>query len=491
MSNLSKFYDEDVKQINHITFNIQTNNNTKKESVTKDDPFGIIIPYSNDNYEPKKGGLVDTRMGTCDPYINCSTCGLDLNKCPGHFAHTELAEPVYHWGLLQHTEVLLKCVCHNCSEILIDKTSDNLLKFKGKKERGRFKLCKELVKNVKYCYNCGTSVPSIKRDVNQNSGSIKLYSEKSIIQIITNEMTKETTEVPKTIRENIMPRRCYNIFRNISDSDCFLLGFDIKVSRPEDLILLRMFVPPVAIRPSSKIGPMSSATRQDSLTLKIADIINSNIRVRNEMNKESNNIEELFLLLQYHVATYFDNDTSSLPKAEFKTGNTPINAISDRIKGKEGRMRNNLAGKRVNFSGRSVITSDPYISIDEVGIPLRVAMNLTIPEEVTPQNIKHLTKLVKNGAKKYPGANYVLKTILINGNEVEQAIDLNFRKSNVKLNYGDVVERHIVNGDYVLFNRQPTLHKIGMMGHRIHVLERDDTNTFRMNVSVTKPYNAD
>ena len=196
-------------------------------------------------------------------------------------------------------------------------------------------------------------------------------------------------------------------------------------------------------------------------------------------------------LLQFHIATYFDNESASLPRSEFKTGNKPTKSISDRIKAKTGRVRSNLMGKRVDFSARSVITSDPYINIDEVGVPLKVAMNLTIPEEVTPKNIKHLTQLVKNGSKNYPGANYILRKIFVNGKSINQRIDLKYRKKDIKLSYGDIVRRHIVNGDYVLFNRQPTLHKPSMMGHRIHVLIRDDCNTFRMNVSVTEPYNAD
>lgn len=485
----NKYYNENTKQIKSIHFKVQTNNETKKYSVTKRDPFGINIPYSYDNYEPKKGGLVDTRMGTSDPYIKCTTCNLDSNDCDGHFGHTELSLPVFHWGFLSNVEFTLKSICKSCSEILIEKTPENIKMYEGKNEKQRAKITKDLVKKVKFCYNCGTSVSKIKRDVNKATGVIKIVSEKEVMSTIVNEQTNESSEIKKNLRENITARDCYNIFRNISDTDCFLLGYDVTRSRPEDLILLRMPIPPVCIRPSSKISLMSSATKEDSLTLKLADIINSNIRVRNELNKDG--YEDLFNLLQYHVATFFDNDSSSLPKAEFKTGSQPIKSISDRIKGKEGRIRSNLCGKRVNFSARSVITSDPNIGIDEVGVPLKVAKNLTIPEEVTPQNIAHLTKLVKNGSTNYPGANYVIKHITINGKSVEQKIDLNFRKSNIKLQYGDIVERHMVNGDYLLFNRQPTLHKIGMMGHRAHILEREDSNTFRMNVSVCNPYNAD
>jgi len=147
--------------------------------------------------------------------------------------------------------------------------------------------------------------------------------------------------------------------------------------------------------------------------------------------------------------------------------------------------------KRVDFSARSVITSDPYIDIDQVGIPKKIAMELTIPEEVTPYNIKYLTELVNNGKDIYPGANFVLRTNYRDGKPEIQTIVLKYRKKSIRLTFGDVVERHCIDGDYVLFNRQPTLHKPSMMGHQIQVIDDDKLNTFRMNVSVCKPYNAD
>jgi DNA-directed RNA polymerase II subunit RPB1 len=378
---------------------------------------------------------------------------------------------------------LLKCVCLKCSNILIERTEENLKRFQNKHGKYRYKEIKDMVKNINYCNVCGTPVPKVKKEVKETSASIRIVLEKQVGVTNVDEISGTTTEGTKIVRDNI--------FRNVSDMDAYLLGFNVSENRPEDLILTRFPIPPVIIRPTAKIDFMASSTHEDSLTLKIADVINSNIRVRNEMNKDSNALNDALTLLQYHVATYFDNDSASLPKSEFKTGGRPTNSISDRIKGKEGRMRLNVMGKRVDFSARSVITSDPYIDIDMVGIPLRVAKDLTIPEEVTPMNIKHLTRLVMNGHDIYPGANYVYKLLVVNGKTISQRIVLRYRKANIKLQYGDIVERHIVNDDYVLFNRQPTLHKPSMMGHRVHVLERDDSNTFRMNVSVCKPYNAD
>ena len=497
MSLDSKFYTEDVKTIKRVRFNVFTNTEIKKYSSVSNDPFGINVPDSYDNYEPKKGGLVDLRLGTCDPYLPCSTCGLNWIDCPGHFGHTELSDYVFHYGFLKHLKSLLQCICLKCSNILFEKEDDTLIKFKNKSSKNRFTEIKNLTKNVSFCWNCGTPVPKIKKEIKENSASIRISLEREVGTVSVDEKTGDSSELRKKIKEYLSPRECYNILRNISDTDCFLLGFNSKYSRPEDLIMKRFPVPPVCIRPTGKIDFMASSTMEDSLTLKIADIIKSNLRVRARMDKEASGTDlstygqDFRTLLQFHIATFFDNESASLPRSEFKTGNKLTKSISDRIRAKGGRVRANLMGKRVDFSARSVITSDPYIDIDEVGVPLKVAMNMTIPEEVTPKNINHLSKLVKNGANKYPGANYILRKIFINGKSVNQKIDLKYRKKDIKLSYGDVVRRHIINGDYVLFNRQPTLHKPSMMGHRIHVLNRDDCNTFRMNVSVTEPYNAD
>jgi DNA-directed RNA polymerase II subunit RPB1 len=497
MSLNSEYYSEDINSIERIDFSILTNNDVKKYSAVSKDPFGINIADSYDNYEPKKGGLVDLRLGSCDIYLNCTTCGLNSLKCPGHFGHTELSEPVFHFAFMNNLKTILQCICLKCTKIIVDKDNDFIKKLKNKKEKYRLKELRELTKNVNYCHHCGTPVPSVSKEIKESSASVRILLEREVGAVIVDEKTGEATESKKKLREYLSPRKCYNILRNISDTDCYLLGFDPNISRPEDFICLRFPIPPVNIRPTAKIDFLASSTMEDSLTLKIADIISNNIRQRNLIDKQMlgsdlnsfNN--EIHALLQYHVCTYFDNECISLPKSEFKASNKPTKSISERVKGKTGRVRSNLMGKRVDFSARSVITSDPYIGIDEVGIPKRVAMDLTIPEEVTPQNIKYLSKLVKNGRDRYPGSNYVHKTPYIDGKPVSQRIDLKYRKKDIKLVYGDVVDRHIIDGDYVLFNRQPTLHKPSMMGHRIHVLDRDDADTFRMNVSVTKPYNAD
>ncbi|KAI8344064.1 hypothetical protein BC941DRAFT_407662, partial [Chlamydoabsidia padenii] len=160
-----------------------------------------------------------------------------------------------------------------------------------------------------------------------------------------------------------------------------------------------------------------------------------------------------------------------------------LKSIRARLKGKEGRLRGNLMGKRVDFSARTVITGDPNLSLDEVGVPRSIARNLTYPEIVTSYNIDKLQALVRNGPLEHPGAKYVIRD---NG----ERIDLRYRQraGEIPLQLGYRVERHIVDGDVVIFNRQPSLHKMSMMGHRIRVMPY---STFRLNLSVTSPYNAD
>ena len=149
-------------------------------------------------------------------------------------------------------------------------------------------------------------------------------------------------------------------------------------------------------------------------------------------------------------------------------------------------MVEDIDSKRTDFSGRTVITPDPNLSINELGMPIAIAKNITFPEIVTPYNKEYLEKLVRNGREKYPGANFVIPASS-GDSDGKLPIDLRFRKEKIELRYGDVVERHIQNGDIVLLNRQPTLHKQSMMGHRVKVINNPNYCTFRINPNVTTP----
>ncbi|KAG8794683.1 DNA-directed RNA polymerase II subunit rpb1 [Ceratobasidium sp. 428] len=157
-------------------------------------------------------------------------------------------------------------------------------------------------------------------------------------------------------------------------------------------------------------------------------------------------------------------------------------------------------GKRVDFSARTVITGDPNLMLDQVGVPRSIAMNLTYPERVTPYNIEWLQMLVRNGPREYPGARYVVR-------DSGERIDLWYNKRvDMSLQYGWIVERHLKDGDYDLFNRQPSLHKMSMISHRVKIMyfssefeflfgvgmtRLSSVLAFSLNLSVTPPYNAD
>jgi DNA-directed RNA polymerase II subunit RPB1 len=494
---LEQYYTEDIYRIKEIEFGLLSNDETKRMSSVKKDPFGINLAESYNKYEPQKGGLVDLRLGTSDPYMNCNTCGLNMEKCPGHFGHHELPDYFFHFGYLNHLKVILQCICLKCSNLLIEKPEDLYEKLTMKKGSKRFLEIKELAKKSTMCFKCGVAVPKIKKEVKDN-GTIRIVLEQEVASTDIDETTGKPLDIKQKVLEELSPRNIYDILRNINERDIFLLGFNPKQGKPEDFILKNFPIPPVIIRPTSKIDMMTASTQEDSLTLKIADIIKNSNRLRKQLNKEAVDSEDISTAaydsaanVQYNLAVYFDNESMSLPRSEFKTGGRPTKSVSERLKGKPGRVRGNLMGKRQDYCARSVITGDPDINIDEIGIPLIVAKTVTFPEIVTPQNIEELTKLVRNGDKVYPGANFIIRKIMVNGKTLTQKIDLRIRKKTIKLEYGNIVHRHLQDGDPILFNRQPSLHKPSLMGHKVRVAKTDNANTFRVNASVCGPYNAD
>lgn len=481
-------YDSNVRPIDRVEFGILGNDIIKRISAFGKDSPGLEIPDLYDNLEPKKGGLIDTRMGVTNNSLVCATCGFDSDNCIGHFGHIDLAEPVFHLEYLMYVKKILGCVCLKCSKLLIYKTEDEILEMlKSKSNKARFNTIRELIKNVANCQSCHSPVTKIKIETKKASASIALVSE---LEVQTDEGGEK---IKKKIRQTLTPEICYDILKNINDSDCMILGFDPKKSRPENMIHKSLPVAPVAVRPSAKVDFMESSSKEDDLTHKLADIIRANIRLRK--NKESSNevsskySSDFQNVLQFHVFTNLNNESTIVPKSEQKSKATK--SYNSRLKGKEGRVRSNLMGKRVNFSGRTVITGEPNIDVNQLRVPVKIASNLTFPEVVTPQNIEKLSLLVKNGRDVYPGANFVFPASSFKGRKNVTVIDLRFKKDKIDLKFGDIVERHIVDDDYVLLNRQPTLHKLSMMAFRVKVFNDPLINTFGLNPISTKSFNAD
>ena len=319
---------------------------------------------------------------------------------------------------------------------------------------------------------CGNIQPEVRREGLKLIGTWKVQK------------GDEENEGQQPEKKPITPQMALNIFRHISIEDIKTMGLSNDYARPEWMIITVLPVPPPPVRPSISVDGGNGMRGEDDLTYKLGDIIraNGNVQRCETEGSPAHIVSEFEHLLQFHVATYMDNDIAGQPQALQKSGR-PVKSIRARLKGKEGRLRGNLMGKRVDFSARTVITGDPNLSLDEVGVPRSIARTLTYPETVTPYNIEKLHQLVKNGPNDHPGAKYVIR-------DSGERIDLRHHKraGEISLQYGWKVERHIVDGDFIIFNRQPSLHKESMMGHRVRVMPY---STFRLNLSVTSPYNAD
>lgn len=422
--------------------------------------------------DPVQHGIFDPRMGVIEHNKVCVTCEKKNTFCPGHFGHIVLAKPVFYIQFFPIVRGMLKCICYRCSKLLVDADSDEIKALMAKKgsRQKRYEIISKMSSKIKRCGQCTVDGCGYKQPAITKEGMLKLAMEwKDMGADI--EVRKQILNAEDVLR----------IFRRISERDAEILGFNKKFNRPEDLICTILPVPPPAVRPSVRND--TGQRSEDDLTHKLSTIVKVNNQLKARVEKGVKDYIDMFsMLLQYEVATMIDNTIPGINPAVQRTGR-PIRSLIERLKGKEGRIRGNLMGKRVDFSARSVITPDPNISIDELGVPIKIAMNLTFPEVVNERNIEELATFVLNGPDVFPGAKHVRKKS--DGRTIRLR---NMDRTTVELEMGDIVDRHMRNGDYVLFNRQPSLHRSSMMAHRVRVMPY---NTFRLNVMVTPSFNAD
>ncbi|MEJ1289154.1 polymerase (RNA) II (DNA directed) polypeptide A [Cricetulus griseus] len=389
-----------LRTIKRVQFGVLSPDELKRMSVTEG---GIKYPETTEGGRPKLGGLMDPRQGVIERTGRCQTCAGNMTECPGHFGHIELAKPVFHVGFLVKTMKVLRCVCFFCSKLLVDsnnpKIKDILAKSKGQPKK-RLTHVYDLCKGKNICE--GGEEMDNKFGVEQPEGDEDLTKEKGHggcgryqprIRRSGLELYAEWKHVNEDSQEKkilLSPERVHEIFKRISDEECFVLGMEPRYARPEWMIVTVLPVPPLSVRPA--VVMQGSARNQDDLTHKLADIVKINNQLRrNEQNGAAAHvIAEDVKLLQFHVATMVDNELPGLPRAMQKSGR-PLKSLKQRLKGKEGRVRGNLMGKRVDFSARTVITPDPNLSIDQVGVPRSIAANMTFAEIVTPFNIDSVT----------------------------------------------------------------------------------------------------
>jgi len=451
-----------------IQFSILSPDEIRKGSVAEITSRDTYI-----NNKPVIGGLFDPRMGVLEPGLICPTDGLDYMETPGYFGHIELARPVFYIQYLNTIIKILRSVCVKCSKLKISK--ENYKQALNMKPDDRWNYVFQLASKVKRCGEdnedgCGCLQPKkIKKE-----GLATLFAEwdnEGVANVDSDKLNMKLT-----------PEIVLKIFRRISDEDVTFMGFSPVFSRPDWMVCQVLAVPPPAVRPSVKMDGQQRS--EDDVTHIMVDIIKRNKILQEKIQEgaNSNIIDDYHTVLQYFVATLVDNKIPGVASVAQRSGR-PLKSIKERLNGKGGRVRGNLMGKRVDFSARSVITPDPNLSIRELGIPLKVAKNITKPVKVNDMNKKLLTTMVRAGPDNYPGAKILEK-------KSGESISLRYAdRENVVLENGDVVHRHMMDGDAILFNRQPTLHRMSMMCHIAVIMYKGDT--FRMNVADTKPYNAD
>lgn len=452
------------KKIGMIQFALLSPEEIRKMSATK-----IITAdtYDDDGF-PIDMGLMDPRLGVIEPGLKCKTCGKKVDECPGHFGHIDLAMPVIHEGYTKLLKEMLSATCRVC---------------------GRVKLPQERVKQ--YFDKIATITDITQKPFQYLSISSQIRQEAIKVTQCPHpdcgEMSKAIAlDKPTTFREEghkLTPKEIRERLERVPSEELLLIGLNPEVSRPEWMILTSLPVPPVTVRPSITLE--SGDRSEDDLTHKLVDVLRINQRLQENRDSGAPQliVEDLWELLQYHVTTYFDNQTSGIPPARHRSGR-PLKTLAQRLKGKEGRFRSNLSGKRVNFSARTVISPDPYISINEVGVPIPIAMELTVPMRVNEFNFEQAKEFVNRGPINHPGANYIIRP---DGQRL-RLTERNTETLLEKLKVGYIVERHIMDGDIVLFNRQPSLHRMSMMAHEVRVMPG---KTFRLNLPDCPPYNAD
>ena len=441
------------------------------EEIRKNSVVEISSRDTYINNKPVVGGLFDPRMGVLEPGIICPTDGYTYIDTPGYFGHIEMARPVF-W--IQHIKEIMKitkCICYKCSKLLINKNQHkHILDYPADK---RWHYITNLRANINRCGECtddgcGCLQPS----------KIRLEGFSNIKATIEYQNEEENEKVEIELTPEIVLRQ----FKRISDEDVSFMGFSPVWSRPEWMVCQVLPVPPPAVRPSVKHDAQQRS--EDDLTHIYSSIIKNNSDLADKIanNASPNVIKQLVDTLQYLVAMIVNNKVKGAEPMAQRSGRT-MNCIMSRLNSKNGRIRGNLMGKRVDFSARSVITGDPNLSIRQLGVPMKIAMNITKPITVNDRTRDFLLKLIQNGPDKYPGAKILERK---NG----ENITLRYRdRDSIRLYDGDIVHRHMMDGDAVLFNRQPSLHRMSMMCHIAKIMKKGDT--FRMNVGDTKPYNAD
>lgn len=434
------FFPENIgTKILNIDFGIVKKQDIRKYSVLKVNKREI---YDINTEKPMIGGVLDTKLGLSMPGGTCNTCNKTLQDCFGHFGHIELTFPVFNSGYQKQLIKILQAICKKCARITV--TEEKLLIYSiQQKNIFNDEIFFNEAKKNKLCPHCNYTNMIVKKGI----GTKIIFAGYDLN--------------PISVKNLLLKVKDSHLLTNISKNNLFL-NEDEKLNISDGFIVDEILVPPSNTRPSVKTEEFGS--NEDSLTIKLSELVQLSTTLLNSLSSSSLSIiQNDWELLNETFNTYICGSN--------------LRSLLTRLKGKNGRFRNNLSGKRSDFTARTVISPDPLLSVEQVGNPLRIAKNLTVKEKVNNLNYERLKKCVLNG-KRYPGANYVIT-------KNNKRLSTTYNK---KISIGDIVERHLIDDDKVLFNRQPSLHRQSILAHKVKIVPN---KTFCFNVSVCGPYNAD
>jgi len=431
---------EPPQKIDSIDFSICSGEEIVKNAVmevSRDEMYSHVVtaPGQPSIKEAATNGPLDRRMGTTSKDARCKTCDEFLTECSGHFGHLRLTLPVFHQGYFKAIIACLACICKSCSRLLLSpeersaaiayfrKVQDDHLR-RQSKHRAIIDTCKK----ISICPYCGSANGPIKkvpasggtrylllvhdRFAKQEEARVSFHNE--LCEEDENfSLTKRNPELKQSVNkahQDLDPVTVLNLFRNIPDEDVECLNMRPQHSRPEDLILTHLPVPPCCIRPSVAMG-VGQGSNEDDLTVSLSEIVKASATLQETMDKGGGiaNVMECWGYLQLKIAHYFNSELPGVQQQlTIKQGKRKVmRGFAQRLKGKQGRFRGNLSGKRVDHSGRTVISPDPNLHVRQVAVPVHMAKILTYPEMVTKHNLQRLRAAVQNGPDVWPGATHL------------------------------------------------------------------------------------
>jgi len=460
----------------------------------------------------KRNSVYDPRMGELNVNKECITCGLPANsECPGHPGHIRLSIPLIHPLYYRNVLDFLRCVCIKCYRLLL--TAEQLYVTFGPVSAPNYSRYHDRIVDkisvTEICSHCNNTQPTITFSKGDCTYTMK-YKDRN---------DDCTSPVVTLSVEQIR-----KILENVSTDDVKLIGLNPRLLHPKNLVMSVMPVLPPAARP---YVISDGQIHDDDLSTQLVEIIkiNNNIRKLSMTHNNENAMSKLVQTLRFRIETFYDNTRG---KAKHPTNNNrPIKGIKSRLSGKNGIMRASLMGKRVEFSGRTVAGPGPSLGTDEIGVPPEIAENLTIPVPVQDFNYNVLSEIVNTGRanfiEKPDGRRINIKyarnrrgTPLKYGDQIHRgggvvvynnnpAIQLrkgdrlfrdgreitNITLPSIKkltLVKGDVIHRHLRDGDHVVVNRQPTLWIGSMQSKKVRVIPG---KTLRGSISCTSLLNMD